>query len=76
MGVRAKFRLDEMTVSKSGTEEMRSYKFNPVSGPSDEDKQFWRWSPGGQLTLNCVNPAVWPQFEIGKSYYLDFIPAE
>lgn len=76
MAVRAKFCLNEVTLSKSGTEEQRSYKFSAVVGPSEEDKKFWRWSPGGALTLNCVNPAVFGQFEVGKSYYLDFVPAE
>lgn len=91
MSVRAKFKVDSIETinqpksvkqtdgsykSEPGT--MTTLKLSPVysSDPNHENKKFWDASPGGQLTLNCVNPAAVEQFKIGKEYYLDFTPAE
>jgi hypothetical protein len=61
------------------TLEMRTIIMNPVYGngnPDHENTKFWKASPSGELRLGCVNPEVWPQFELGKEYYLDFQKAE
>lgn len=59
--------------------ELRSLIFNPVyknDDPESENSKFWRASPSGEVKLGTVNPQAWSQFEMGKCYYLDFIPAE
>ncbi len=48
----------------------------PVTGNSEENKDFFRWTPGGKIELSVVNPATAEQFEVGKEYYVDFTPAE
>lgn len=61
------------------TLEMRTIIMNPVYGngdPEHENTQFWKASPSGELRLGCVNKEVWPQFELGKEYYLTFEKAE
>lgn len=58
--------------------EMRTLKFQPVfanNDPNHENSKFWASSPSGQITLGTVNPEAWSQFELGKSYYLDFTAA-
>jgi hypothetical protein len=65
--------------SKPEPVEMRTLKFQPVYGngdPNHENTKFWNASPSGILTLGTINPAAWQAFELGKSYYLDFTPAE
>lgn len=60
------------------TKEMRTMIFQPVYGNSDpnhENTKFWKSSPSGELRLGTVNKEVWPQFELGKEYYLDFTEA-
>ena len=47
----------------------------PVYTGSEENKQFFAATPGGQITLNVVNEAAMGQFEQGKEYYIDFSPA-
>ncbi len=57
--------------------EKRTLNFTPVTGVgSEENKAFWDATPTGSLQLGVVNPEAWKQFELGKSYYLDFSPAE
>lgn len=92
MSVRAKFRLNSYTTEMhmrclnptAPRDEARRYEdvekrtlnFTPVTNGSEEDKAFWDATPTGSLQLGTVNPAAWEQFEIGKTYYLDFTPAE
>ncbi|RVO74424.1 hypothetical protein [Sinorhizobium medicae] len=41
-----------------------------------EDGRFTKATPWGELRMNVDNPDAAIQFEPGKSYYLDFTPAE
>jgi hypothetical protein len=45
----------------------------PADG-SDEDQQFAKFSPSGQLSLTIANPNLLGKFEIGDTFYLDFKP--
>ena len=42
---------------------------------SEENKEFFKWTPGGTVQFNVMNLAAAANFEIGKEYYLDFTPA-
>lgn len=50
--------------------------FYPVSSGSEENKQFFKYTPGGQITFNVLNLDVANNFEVGKEYYVDFSIAE
>lgn len=91
MSVRAKFKVNSIETidqPKSVRQEDGSYKTEPgtmttlkmsptfSNDPNSENKKFWDASPGGQLTLNCVNTAAVEQFKIGQEFYLDFTPME
>lgn len=41
-----------------------------------EDGRFTKATPWGELKMTVDNPNAAIQFELGKSYYLDFTPAE
>lgn len=79
--VRAKFKVDakeEICNGKSadGTiAKQTNVKLSPVMSGSEENKTFWKWSPGGSIQLACVNQAAADQFELGREYYVDFTPA-
>lgn len=81
MVVRAKFYVSEVKQSKWNSygnaegELLTTIKLNPVTGNSEENKQFFRWSPAGSIDLGTVNPAVVEQFHIGDEFYVDFTPA-
>lgn len=79
MSVRAKFKLISYETSlhyNDPSKELRTLKFAPVTGGSDENKRFYAWTPGGSLSLGVLNPEAWKEFELGKEYYLDFTLAE
>jgi hypothetical protein len=84
--VRAKFRLiaqknSEGSIFKDGkwvSGIVTSLEFMPVtaSDKNPENKKFWEATPSGKIELNIVNPEAVKEFELLKSYYVDFIPAE
>jgi hypothetical protein len=81
MKVRAKFTVQRIEralgyVSGKGSAEIQSIVLTPVTSGSDEDKRFWAATPSGQITLGCANADAAVAFELGKSYYVDFSPAE
>lgn len=60
-------------------EQHRQLYFSVVYTGSEENKQFFKFTPGGQLTLNVVNDYVFDKMIQGKEYYIDFraaAPAE
>lgn len=53
----------------------RTYRFMAQYDTSvPEDQRYAKATPSGSLTIAVDNPAV--TFEPGKSYYLDFTPAD
>lgn len=71
--VRAKFVVDKISKTRFGSHEVI---LAPVSSGSEENKQFFKWTPGGQISLNVVSDEAVGQFEVGKEYYVDFTPAQ
>ena len=81
MSVRAKFYVSEVRQSRTnwGSQEgelLTTIKLLPVTGTSEENKEFFRWSPAGSIDLGTVNPAVVEQFRIGDEFYVDFTSAK
>lgn len=67
MTVRAKFNC----TGKSG----ESVTFlAATSGPGNES--WSKYTPAGQIQMQITNPEALAQFEAGKSYFLDFTPAD
>jgi hypothetical protein len=48
---------------------------NPVYTGSDENKEFFKFTPGGQIILHATQSSVVESFTQGKEYYVDFTPA-
>lgn len=66
---RAKFRCDSVKY----TTWAREIVLVPVTSGSSENEEFFKTTPGGNITLNVKNDEV--VFEVGKEYYIDFTPA-
>ncbi len=73
MSVRAKFTVESTTKRENGCNSVSLY---PVTGGSDENKSFFKYTPGGKITMDVVNDDTASKFVVGKSYYVDFTPAE
>jgi hypothetical protein len=71
--VRAKFVVDKISKTRYGYGEIA---LSPVTGGSEENKQFWQYTPSGSISLNVTNNAALEKFEIGKEYYVDFSPTD
>jgi hypothetical protein len=70
--VRAKFKITSKTESIDGFNVLMS----PVTSGSKENEEFFKFTPGGQITIGTVNPVAAAQLEVGKEYYVDFTKAE
>ena len=70
--VRAKFVVDKISKTRHGYGEIT---MSPVTGESEENKQFWQYTPSGSISLNVTNNSALEKFEIGKEYYVDFTEA-
>ena len=64
---RAKFKCESEKVFSGG---YREYQFLPVVGGSEENDEFFKTTPGGEIKLHVKNEGV--KFEVGKFYYIDF----
>ncbi|MDO3434323.1 hypothetical protein QWJ46_16710 [Rhizobium sp. CBN3] len=75
--VRAKFRCLSVThFADNGPDPQAEIRFNAVYGTGEENKSWSKWTPSGELKMMVTNPSAIEAFELGKSYYLDFTPAE
>jgi hypothetical protein len=72
--VRAKFVCNSYETSLQGKEECRTIKLSAVYDNSPENKEFFKWTPNGQITMGVLNQKAWSQFRLGGEYYVDFTP--
>jgi hypothetical protein len=70
--VRAKFFVKEKHIGV----ETQTIILYPVTNGSEENKNFFKWTPSGEVKLQCLNPEASNQFEVGKEYYVDFTKVE
>jgi len=71
MKTRCKFKCHSVT----DYGETKTVFMNVVTnGPEAENKEFWKWTPSGDLELTFLNPKV--SFVPGKEYYLDISGVE
>jgi hypothetical protein len=74
MSTRAKFICTEVAKRQGwgNFPVLYAAKMQPVSGGSDENKEFFAASPSGSIELSTVKA---DHFEVGREYYVDFTPA-
>ena len=72
--VRAKLTL--ISVTELSNTDVKTLKFSCVYSPEvPADIAFCKATPFGEATLAISNPKALEQFELGKSYFVDFTPA-
>lgn len=74
--VRAKFTVQSITPGAITDGEGKTITLHPVTSGSKENEDFYKLTPGGSISLSTINEEAAKQFEVGKSYYVDFSPAE
>lgn len=75
MTVRAKFEVYSVTALKFGDGKAVNVTLQPVMSGSDENRAFFKASPGGKIEVLTVNAEAASQFEPGKQFYVDFTEA-
>lgn len=51
-------------------------EFVPVSGTSEENKQFWKATPSGIFKFSTINAEAAKMFQFGHEYYVTFKEAQ
>lgn len=69
--VRAKFKVDAVTKSA----DQASVTLSPVFNGSDENKKFFKYTPGGKIEMQIVSHETADTFVPGAEYYVDFTKA-
>ncbi|HAM57545.1 MAG TPA: hypothetical protein DCQ64_19885 [Candidatus Rokubacteria bacterium] len=72
MSVRAKVICDNI----EGNAATFRTVYEPDAVKDTENARFTKATPWGEIRLGIDNPAALEQFTPGKSYYVDFTPAE
>lgn len=74
--VRAKFVVNTNKDNGSTDEKYKGSEINlsAVYSGSPENEEFFKMTPGGNITLVTVNPNAAEQFIVGKEVYVDFTP--
>lgn len=79
MTVRAKFWVKEVTRHHNGhptADQAATVKLAPVyDDGSGQNKDWSKYTPQGEISMMITNPGAIEQFELGKSYFVDFTPA-
>lgn len=76
MPVRAKFNVQKVT-HVSWNKEARIVELGAVYDQSTpENERYSKATPSGTITMQIDNPPAAEQFEIGKTFYVDFTEAQ
>jgi len=77
MAVRCKFKCESVTkrvaLNAEGYGPIYDFEFVPVYSGSEENKEYWAFTPAGKITLGSIKQY---HFEPGQEYYIDFIEAK
>ena len=73
MSVRCKFVCSTKNEESDGS---ASITLNAVCDGSEENKTFFKYTPGGYLGFSTINAEAAKQLQPGKEYYIDISPAE
>lgn len=72
MSVRAKLKVQSITLMENA----REVRLSPVTGADGKGCESWsKWTPSGSVVLNITNPEAFQQFEVGGTYFADFVLA-
>ncbi|MFZ4618589.1 MAG: hypothetical protein ACOYM2_20685 [Rectinemataceae bacterium] len=74
VAVRAKFTVESIEDKDDGA---KSIRLRAVGDDGiEENIRFHKYTPSGTIDLWVNNPPAAEQFVKGKSFYIDFVPAE
>ena len=75
MTTRAKFSCVEIVQNEYPNASTYRIRLNPVYSGSEENRKFFSFTPGGEISLQVVGIDTASQFSVGHDYYVDFTKA-
>jgi hypothetical protein len=73
MKVRCKFRVEHTKKNDDGSTDVH---MRAVATGSEENAEYWRWTPAGTLVLSTVNQKAADALEPGVEYYVDIVRSD
>ena len=74
--VRAKFRVNDVSPVTEGEDAgCAKVSLSPVISGSEENKTFYKWTPGGVMELSLVSQETAAFFKPGEEVYIDITKA-
>lgn len=71
-----KVRAKMVCASVAPTGDTFTVRLSPVVGGSEENDQFYKYTPGGIVSLEVLSEETANHFEQGQEYYVDFSKAK
>jgi hypothetical protein len=68
--VKAKFKVHEVRPEHGG--DGGAVTLFPVVDGSPENKDFYKWTPGGKIELSTINANAFKEFQPGDEFYVLF----
>ncbi len=69
--IRCKFIASKKTEVATATGNEFQVEMTAVTDGSDENKEFFKYTPSGKLKLGVLEPEQADKFIVGSEYYLD-----
>jgi hypothetical protein len=63
------------SVNVDGNYSNEEIELSAVSGNSEENKQWSKWTPSAQFKLQINNEAAFGKLPVGTQFFIDFTPA-
>jgi hypothetical protein len=75
--VKTRTKFQVMSITRYAFFQGAKIEMAPVCNddPGHPNRSFWEATPNGKIEMQINNPSALQQFEVGKEYYVDFLPA-
>lgn len=74
--IRCKFQATKKTEVATTTGNEFKVELTVVTDGSDENKEFFKYTPSGKLGLGVLEPKQAAFFMVGDEYYIDITPVD
>ncbi len=73
---RCKFNVSKKTETATATGNEFIVELTAVTDGSEENQEFFKYTPSGKLKLGVLEPKQASNFVVGQEYYIDITPCE
>lgn len=74
--IRCKFNVSKKTEIATTTGNEFKVEMTAITDGSEENKEFFKYTPSGKLSLGVLKPEQAVGLVVGDEYYIDITPCE